>query len=339
MAAVTMHDVADRAGVSKTTVSHVLNGTRFVEPETEERVRQAMRELGYRPNLLARSLRRHESHMIGLMTPSIANPYWAELAGVVERAGYAKGYGVLLGHSDRSADHEREYVQLLLAKQIDGIVLAAATTPIAVLDEILAADMPIVVMNHIAEEQRVSAVLVDNHRGGYLAGAYLVRLGHRRVGCIMPPADSGEARHRVAGFRQAFADAGIDLLDTMFIDGDFGYRSGEAGVQTLLGRHPDLTAVFAANDHMALGAIKGLHRARRRVPDDVSVIGFDNISYTTAITPELTTVAQPIAEIGQTVMQLLLRQIHDPTSAPEVVMLEPTLIERESCRTVMATES
>src|SRR5574338_1613812 len=118
MAAVTMRDVAERARVSKTTVSHVLNGTRFVEPETEDRVRQAMRELGYRPNLLARSLRRRETRTIGLITPSVANPYWAELANVVEGTGYGAGYGVLLGNSNWSLDHEREYVQLLLAKQV-----------------------------------------------------------------------------------------------------------------------------------------------------------------------------------------------------------------------------
>jgi LacI family transcriptional regulator, galactose operon repressor len=334
MAAATMRDVADRAGVSKSTVSHVLNGTRFVEPETEGRVREAIRELGYRPNLLARSFRRRETRTIGLMTPNIANPYWAELASVVERTGYAEGYAVLLGNSNWSVDQACAYIQLLLAKQIDGIVLSSPIPPITVIDEILAADVPLVLVDHIVEGRSVSVVQVDNHRGGYLAGEYLLRLGHQRVGCIGPPAGSGEACWRVTGFRQAFADTGIALHDGMYVDGDFEYQSGELGVQILLERQPDLTAVFAANDHMALGVIKGLHRARRRVPKDVSVIGFDNISYTTAIIPELTTIAQPIAEIGQTIIRLLLRQIHDPASAPEVVVLEPTLIERESCRTV-----
>jgi LacI family transcriptional regulator len=336
MAPVTMRDVADRAGVSKTTVSHVLNGTRFVEPETEDRVRQAIRDLGYRPNLLARSFRRRETRTIGLMIPSIANPYWAELAQVIERAGYAAGYGVLLGTSNWSADLEWEYVQLLLAKQIDGIILAAATQQFAMLDEILATNVPIVMLNQIPEDHQVSRVVVDNYRGGYLAGEYLVHLGHRRVGCIMPPRRSGEDG-RMVGFREAFADAGIDLPNAAFVEGDYEYRSGEIGVQILLDRHPNVTAVFAANDHMALGAIKGLQRGQRRVPDDVSVIGFDNISYTTAITPELTTIAQPIAEMGETMIQLLLRQIKDPSSAAEVVLLEPTLIERESCRGVTSS--
>src|SRR5579859_357017 len=149
MATVTMRDVAHHAGVSKTTVSHVLNGTRFVEPQTETRVRQAIRELGYRPNLLARSLRRQETRMIGLVVPSIANPYWAELAQVMERAGHAAGYGVLLGTSNWSVDLEREYLQLLLAKQIDGIILASATPQFTMLEEILAAAVPIVMLNRI----------------------------------------------------------------------------------------------------------------------------------------------------------------------------------------------
>jgi LacI family transcriptional regulator len=331
MASVTMRDVADRAGVSKTTVSHVLNGTRFVEPETEDRVRHAVRELGYRPNLLARSLRRRETRTIGLITPSIANPYWAELAGLLEGAGYDAGYGVLLGNSNWSTEHEREYVQLLLDKQVDGVILAPANTQTAALDEILAAHIPVVVLNPPPDGYRVSAVLIDNYHGGYQAGAYLARIGHRHVGCITPPANAGDACRRIAGVHQAFADAGIDVPDTAYVEGDFEYRSGEVGVQTLLDRHPELTAVFAANDHMALGVIKGLKRVRRRVPDDVSVIGFDNISYATAITPELTTIAQPIAEMGETIMQLLLRQIHEPVAAPEVVVLEPFLIERESC--------
>ncbi len=254
MPAVTMRDVAERAGVSKITVSHVLNGTRFMEPATEARVRLAMRELAYRPNLLARSFRRRETRTLGLLTPDIADAYWAELAQVMERVGYANGYGVLLGNTTWSVDQERAYVQLLQAKQLDGIALATMTPQSTVLDEILAADVPIVVLNLMPEEHPVSMVLVDNYRGGYLAGEYLRRLGHRHVGCITPPLTAGEARRRSVGFRQAFTDVGVDLPDTAFIQGDFTYRSGEAGIPTLIDHHPDIMAVFAANDHMALGA-------------------------------------------------------------------------------------
>jgi LacI family transcriptional regulator, galactose operon repressor len=334
MAVTTMRDVAKRAEVSPSTVSHVLNGTRFVEPETALRVRLAIRELGYRPNLLARGLRRCKTHTIGLIAPNVTNPYWAELAHVVERAGYDKGYGVFLCNSNWSVDQEHEYVQMLLAKQIDGIVLASTAALPDVVDELQVANVPVVVIDSIPLSRHVNVVLVDNYRGGYLAGAYLLRIGHRQVGCITPPPGVGTTIDRVHGFRQAFAEADIELCDTAFIAGNFEYQSGERGVQLLLSHHPNVTAVYAANDEMAFGVIKGLHRAGRRVPNDVSVIGFDNISYTTLVAPELTTIAQPVSEIGQRVIDLLLKQINNPASAPEVVVLEPTLIERESCRAI-----
>jgi LacI family transcriptional regulator len=332
-----MREVAGRAGVSKATVSHVINGTRFVEPQTEARVRQAIHELGYRPNLLARSLRRQETRMFGLLAPNIANPFWADLAHAVERAGYAEGYSVILGNSNWSAAQECDLVQKMLAQQIDGIILASINLELAILDEIVATSVPVVLMNNLLLAQRqVSAVLVDNYRGGVLAGAYLVSLGHQRIGCVAAPPDSGLAVERVAGLRSALADAGIDLPDSAIFTGDFEHGSGEAAVQTLLEHHPDLTAIFAANDHMALGVIKGLRRVGRRIPDDISVIGFDNISFCTIVSPELTTIAQPIIEVGQRVIQLLIMHIHEPTAPPEVVVLQPTLIIRESCRAMRA---
>jgi LacI family transcriptional regulator len=331
--AATMHDVAVRAGVSKSTVSHVLNGTRFVEPETEARVRQAIRELGYRPNLLARSLRRQETSTIGLIVPHIASPFWAELAYAVERTGSASGYGVLLGNSNWSTDQERDYVRMLLAKQLDGIVLALTRANDADLSDVIAAEVPVVVINEIPGGAPVSAVVVDDYRGGYMAGQYLARLGHRRAGCITSPSDS-KACLRAAGFRKAFADAGVLLPDAAFVTGDFEYASGATGIEELLQRDSQLTAVFTANDSMAMGVLKRLYRIQRRVPEDISVVGFDNISFTTAVTPEMTTVAQPIAEIGAEVIRLLIDQITHRSIGPQTVVLQPTLIERESCRTI-----
>jgi LacI family transcriptional regulator len=331
---VTMRDVASRAGVSKATVSHVLNGTRFVEPGTAARVRQAISDMGYRPNLLARSLRRQETRTLGLLIPNIANPFWADLAHAVERTGYAEGYSVILGNSNWSATQEHELVQKLLAQQIDGIILSSLYLDPATIDEILAA-VPVVLMDDpIMVQRRASAVLIDNYRGGILAGEYLAQLGHRRIGCVDAPLDAGRARDRAAGLRAALAGAGIDLPNSAIFSGDFEHGSGEVGVQILLERHPDLTAIFAANDHMAIGVIKGLRRAGRRIPDDVSVIGFDNISFGTIMSPELTTIAQPITEIGRKVIQLLIRHIQQPGIPPDVVVLEPTLIVRESSRAI-----
>jgi len=331
--AATMQDVAARAGVSKSTVSHVLNRTRFVELETEARVRQAIQELGYRPNLFARSLRRRETSTIGLMVPHIASPFWFQLVCTVEHTVSASGYYLLLGNSNWFTDQERNWVDMLLAKQLDGIVLALAHVNDADLSEVIAAEVPVVLINEIAGGFPVSTVVVDGYRGGYLAGEYLARLGHRRAGCITSPSGS-KACVRAAGFRQAFADAGVPLPDAAFVTGDFEFESGVTGIEELLQRDPELTAVFAANDAMAMGVLKQLYRMRRRVPEDISVVGFDNISGTTAITPEITTVAQPINEIGAAVMRLLIDQITHRCIDPQTVVLQPTLVERESCRAI-----
>jgi len=331
--AATMDDVAARARVSKSTVSHVLNGTRFVEPQTEARVRQAIQELGYRPNLLARSLRRRETSMIGLMVPHIASPFWAELVYKVERAVSAGGYYLLLGNSNWFTDQERTWVRMMLAKQLEGIVLALAHVNDADLSEVIAAEVPVVLINEIAGDLPVSTVVVDGYRGGYLAGQYLARLGHRRASCITSPSGS-TACVRAAGFRQAFADAGVLLPDAAFVTGDFEYASGVTGIEELLQRDSALTAVFTANDSMAMGVLKQLYRMQRRVPEDISVVGYDNISATVTITPEMTTVVQPIAEVGAAVMRLLIDQITHRCIDPQTVVLQPTLVERESCRAI-----
>ena len=333
MSTVTMRDVAHRAGVSKTTVSHVLNETRFVEEETAQRVRQAIQALGYRPNLLARSLRRQETKTIALITPDNANVYWADLAHVIEGAGFAAGYTVLLCNSAWSVERERKYVETLIERQIDGIILAIRSPQSEALKDIIGANLPVVALNSLTRPPEVSTVRVDDFRGGYLAGEYLARLGHRCVGCIGTRQEF-YAQTRVDGFQKAMVDARIDPTTIVIAEGDFGYASGEASVYTLLQQQPNLTAIFAANDSMALGVYKGLHRLKRRIPEDISVVGYDDITYATAISPELTTIAQPITSLGKTAFTLLLKQIETPQNTPCEVILEPTLVERESCRRI-----
>lgn len=329
-----MREVANRAGVSKTTVSHVLNQTRFVEAETVKRVQGAMDELGYRPNRLARSLRRQETQTIALITPDNANVYWAEFARIVEKAGFTAGYTVFLCNSEWSMEREHQYVETLLERQIDGIILAATHNSQSVLDKVAAARLPIVVVNKTPVEPKVSSVRVNEFYGGYLAGAHLLQLGHRCVGYLNTRQEYS-VETRVSGFLHAFTEAGLDATALPTAEGDFSYASGEAGVYELLRQQPALTAIFAVNDNMALGAYKGLRRLKRRIPEDISVVGFDNIVYATALSPELTTVAQPIHQLGETACRLLLNKIEVPDSPPESVVLEPTLIERASCRKLL----
>src|SRR5215217_1346745 len=176
----TIREVAEHARVSISTVSHVINRTRFVDPATQERVRQAIKTLGYRPNLLARSLRRHETRTIGLLVPDNANPFFAEFARVVEDAGFAEGYSVILCNSDRSETKEETYINVLLAKQVDGLIVISATDRADLLQRVIDVGVPLVVVDRNPSNLAISHVLVANEEGGYLAGKYLLDLGHRR---------------------------------------------------------------------------------------------------------------------------------------------------------------
>jgi LacI family transcriptional regulator len=328
----TIREVAEQARVSVATVSHVINRTRFVDPETQERVHQAITALGYRPNLLARSLRRRESRMIGLVVPDNANPFFAEFARVIENAGFAEGYSVILCNSDRSEAKEETYIDVLLAKQVDGLVVISSTERTDLLQRVLDVGVPLVVVDRNLTGLSVSQVLVANEQGGYLAGRHLVELGHRRVACIGGPSKDNPSWDRVLGFKRALVEAGVSLPPQAIVSGDFRYAGGEAGMRMLLERNRRLTAVFASNDLMAIGAMITLRQAGLRVPEDVSVIGFDNILQASTMIPPLTTIEQPINALGQATARLLLDQILKRTTEPMSLTIPTSLVVRDSCR-------
>jgi LacI family transcriptional regulator len=327
----TIREVAQHAQVSVATVSHVINRTRYVDPETEDRVRVAIKELSYRPNLLARSLRRRQTHTIGLIVPDNSNPYFAEVARVIEDTGFTHGYSVILCNTDWSEDRLSTYVDVLLSKQVDGLILIGSSARLDPIQQVFEAHVPVVVVERDVGDLPVHQIMIDNRQGGYLAGQYLARLGHRRIGCVAGPGDQTPSWGRIVGFQQALADAGVSLAPEAMLPGDFRPSGGEAAMRTLLERNLDLTAIFAANDLTAFGVINALHRAHLRVPQDVSVIGFDNIGLSAVMMPALTTIAQPAIEVGQTSVRLLLEQIAGEGGEPARIMLSTQLIERESC--------
>ncbi|MDQ3856482.1 MAG: LacI family transcriptional regulator [Chloroflexota bacterium] len=328
----TIRDVAEFAHVSVTTVSHVLNGTRAVDPETEQRVRQAIQALGYRPNLLARGLRRRQTQTIGLLVPDNSNPFFAEVSRAIEDAGFAQGYNVILCNSDLSEAKQAAYIDVLLSKQVDGILLIASGSRPDPVRHIASVGVPVVIVDRELEDTPADLVLVDHEQGGYLAGQYLVERGHRKIACISGPEEVTPSTRRVAGFRRALAEAGIDLDPNAVVQGDGRLTGGSSAMQELLARGLTFTALFAYNDLMAIGAIGVLRRAGLSIPEDVSVIGFDNILQAGATVPGLTTVAQPITEIGSLSVDLLLRRIRGRSEAEPVRVTLPTkLVERESC--------
>lgn len=331
----TMEDIGRRAGVSASTVSRVINQNVAVDPATEERVRAAIDELGYRPNLLARSFRRRITHTIGLLVPDNSNPFFAEVARMIEDAGFREGYSVILCNSDLSKDKQAAYVDVLLAKRVDGLVLVS-TGLISLTDgpdpiqRVLEAGIPCVVIDRDLGDLPVDQVLVDNEMGGYLAGRYLVELGHQHIACIVGPSDITPSAGRFAGFELALSEAPVPLESVANIMSNGRYDGGEAAVRELLSRGVDFTALFVFNDLVAIGAHGALRRAGLRVPEDVSIVSFDDVALASAVYPPLTTVAQPIAEIADLSVRLLIDRIAEKDAPHARVVLPTSLIERES---------
>jgi LacI family transcriptional regulator len=326
----TIRDVAERAGVSITTVSHVVNGTRKVEPATAARVEAAIDELDYRPNALARSMRRGTTHTVGVIIPDIANPFFGDLARSLEDHMFEAGYSAIICNSDGDVEKETRYLEVLLSKQVDGLLLVAASQPSDGLLDLVARGVPVVVVDRELGDINASQVMVANHEGGHLAGEHLLELGHRDIGVLAGPGSLGTSARRLEGFEAALASAGIRLPDTRVVRGDFRAASGRAAVDAWIARYDLPTAVFAENDLMAIGALSAAHTAGIDVPGDLSVVGFDGIAFGADVTPPLTTVSQSTEDMAAAAIELLFERLRDGSAVARLVELPVTLAVRGS---------
>ena len=325
-----MRQVAERAGVSPTTVSHVINNTRHVSEDTRLRVMEAMVELGYQPNILARSLRRGETHTIGLILPDSANPFFAEIGRKIEEAAYQKNYSVILCNTEGETEKERWYVDVLGKKQVDGIIFVGTGDQADSLQILFNRDIPVVLVDRDLPNLEVDAVLTDNLQGGFLATTHLIELGHQRIGCIMGPSNLTPSAQRVTGYRNALHAAGLVVDESLIRRGDFHPRAGHAAALSLFD-HPDSpTALFVCNDMMAIGVLAAAAEVECRVPEDLAVVGFDDIELASYTIPPLTTIAQPKREIGRRAVQLLVERIADKSRQVQRVLLPTALIVRQS---------
>lgn len=328
-----MRDVAEKAGVSVSTVSHVVNETRFVSTETRVRVLSAMDDLNYQPNKLASSLRRKDkrTQTLGLLVPDSLNPFFTEALRGVEDACFKANYNVFLCNSENRPEKELEYLEDLIGKQIDGIILISTGTQDSI--ELLKHNniTPVLVDRELGHNT-CDSVMVENELGGQIATQYLINLGHQRIGCITGPNFLTPSAKRVHGYRKSLQDAGMPIDEAMIVQGDFCPQSGYSGMNTLLALPNPPRAVFACNDMMAIGAMQAIHEANLQIPDDVSIIGFDDIMFATYTMPPLTTVAQPSYEMGLIAAEILINRLSDSRSQSRQEILSPTLVIRESCR-------
>lgn len=326
-----MQDVAEHAGVSATTVSHVINDTRPVSNELRERVLTAIDELDYRPNSLARSLRRGRTHTIGMIIPTGVNPYFAEIAQGVEDTSFEQGYSVILCNSKNSPDRAEAYTDVLVEKQVDGILLASIELSVERVRTLQAQHMPLVVVNRDISGSRTDSIMVDHAHGSYLGTRHLIELGHRRIGCVVGRPDLTPSAERIAGYRQALCEAGIPVDERLVLgDGILDFEGGYHTACQLMAMSPSPTAILAGNDLMAVGVIRAAREMGRNVPGDLSVIGFDDVTLASYSIPPLTTVFQPRYEIGVLAAELLIERMRDPDLPPRHRNLDVSLMVRQS---------
>jgi LacI family transcriptional regulator len=335
----TIKDVANKAGVSVTTVSHVINKTRFVSDELVERVQVAMKELNYQPNRLARSLRMGETKTIGLIIPDNSNPFFAEISRTVEDIGFERGYSVFLCNSDGLVEKEAAYIQMLIAKQVDGVIYIPASGSQSHLLDLSSRGIPVVVVDRDMPELDADVVLIDNERGGYEATHYLIELGHEKIACISGPSQLTPSAARVEGYVHALQDSSLPVRRDYILNGDFRARGGESAMTSILQLTDTPTAVFSCNDMMAIGALRTLRKHNIKVPQQISIIGFDDIDIAAEIVPALTTVAQPVVDLAACAADLLIARLQKDRATAQFKrrVLDARLVIRDSCAPILGT--
>lgn len=313
MGSPTIADVARRAGVSTATVSRVLSGVGRARPETHARVEAAARELGFRPSDVARSLKRRSTLTLGLIVTDIENPYFPQLVKAVEDAAIAEGYAILLCNADEDPEREASYLDFLVDRRVDGLIIAASTIGMRQGEWLAGAPLPVVLVNTAVDGDALPTIVSDNRGGGRTAAEHLLALGHRRFGYLMPPPRNLDAPERLAGVEAALSgseDLGSRSQPTLAIGhGAPTVTGGQTAMTELLGGPDRPTAVIAYNDLMAIGAMRAIRTAGLGVPADISLIGFDDVAFAAFVEPALTTLRQETAEMGRWAVATLTARI------------------------------
>ncbi len=326
----TMRDVAVAVGVSIQTISAVINDKPDITPQTRQRVMDAIQQLGYRPDRVARGLRTGKSHTLALIVSDIANPSFATIASTAEDCAQARGYYLTVHNTHDDPLREAKYVQTAAERGIDGVILVSAEDRMDSSIMLENADIPFVAIDRIPEDYTGLSVTLDNMKAGRLATQHLLGLGHTRIAHISGPLRLRLARERLAGLELALQEQGLSLPSEWLCEGHWYCQEGYKAMQNMLQTSPLPTAVFAANDRMAIGAIQAIYQAGLRVPEDISVIGLDDIEVSAYHIPALTTIRQPFALLATQAIQILLDVIQGNQPEVSANLIEPILIERAS---------
>jgi LacI family transcriptional regulator len=328
----TIKDIAEQANVSYATVSRALNDKYGVKASTRSKVLEVAKRMNYRPNAIARGLVRKQTNTIGLIIPDIKNPFFPEVAGGIEECANDFGYNVFLCNTNWSIEREEQYINLLSERRVDGLIVAPISNSAKPLEEIIHEDIPVVYVSRAPRDTDRSYVVIDNVRGGFLATKHLIEAGYETIGFIGASADSSTADERLEGYRMAFEKYGIAFSEKYVKQGDFKQKSGYILVKEMIGNNDYPRGLFAANDLLALGAIQAVKDAGLRVPEDIAVVGFDDIPIASLQEIQLSTIYQPKYEMGRIAFEILVEIIKKGENgiSTRKVMLEPDLIVRKS---------
>lgn len=327
----TIKDVAREAGVSPATAARALGGYGYVKESTRRHVEEAARRLGYRPNALARSMVKRSTQTIGLVISDIANPFFPRVVRGIEDEAHARGFNVILCNSDEDPEKERSYLEVLLAKRVDGILVTSTEANAAHLESLARRHVPVVLLDRPLVAPGLDAVAVDNEAGARLAVEHLLTLGHRRIGMISGPRRVTTMAARIRGFERTLREHGLPLDPALIYEGDLREGGGYRGLIHLLSLPEPPTAVFTTDNRTTMGALAAARELGVNIPRALSLVAFDDTPWMQLFTPAVTVVEQPAYELGTAAARVLFERIGQPDHPPQRVQLACRLIVRESC--------
>ena len=325
---ITIYDVAKEANVSIATVSKVLNKTGRISEKTRRKVNEVIEELNYQPNMMASALMGKQTKTIGLLIPDIANPFFSELARSIEDRGQELGYNLVMCNTDYDIEKENKYLALLKQKSVDGFILASGFESLEKVEELMKEDIPVAIVARDFPMFSVNAVALDDFMGGYQAATYLIELGHENIGVIAR--DVWSNRERIRGFKQALEENELEFSTDFEFVRNSSMEAGKSIAQKYLKSSNSPSAIFACNDLLAAGTLQAAKENEVSVPQELSVIGFDNTIIARIVEPPLTTISQPIESMGKQVMDLMVSIIQGEKDEKVRLTLLPSIVERES---------
>ncbi|MGG1312722.1 MULTISPECIES: LacI family DNA-binding transcriptional regulator [Cohnella] len=326
----TIYDVAKEAGVSIATVSNAINGKGKISKKRREQIFKIMEKLNYQPSRIASALVGKRTYTLGLLIPDISNPFFSEIARAIEDHAHQTGYSVIICSTDNKDERVERYISVLEQNSVDGIIIGTGIDNLDILTQLQERGVPFVMISRETFALAADTVVADDFVGGMLAARHLAELGHRRMAILSENLKVSSSRERIRGFKQGLLDMGVPFDDADIVICEYRIEEGRRGAQELLARADKPTAIFCCNDLLAIGAMQVARQLGVKVPDDLSIVGFDDTILASVTNPPLTTVAQPIEQMGKQAFQLLIHNLDNADAAKQRVVIRPELTVRQS---------